>query len=48
VFAGWMMSRNSTLDELGLPDGGRYRYWRFILRYVAPVAFVLIFYSSLK
>jgi len=48
VFAGWMMSRQATLEELGLPDGGRYRYWRFILRFVAPVAFVLIFYSSLK
>ncbi len=48
VFAGWMMSRQSTLDELGLPDGKRYKYWRFTLRFVAPVAFVLIFYSSLK
>ena len=48
VFAGWMMSRKSTLEELGLPDGAQYAYWRFILRYVAPVAFVLIFYSSIK
>jgi NSS family neurotransmitter:Na+ symporter len=48
VFAGWVMSRTATLQELGLPDGGRYRYWRFILRYAAPVAFLLIFYSSLK
>ena len=48
VFAGWIMSRSSTLEELGLGDGAMYRYWRFILRYVAPVAFALIFYSSLK
>jgi NSS family neurotransmitter:Na+ symporter len=48
VFAGWMMSRQSTLEELGLADGARYRFWRFILRYVAPLAFVLIFFSSLK
>jgi NSS family neurotransmitter:Na+ symporter len=48
VFAGWMMSRQSTLEELGLPDGGRYKYWRFILRFAAPVAFVLIFFSSLN
>jgi len=48
VFAGWMMSRQSTLEELGLADGGRYAYWRFILRYVAPIAFVLIFFSSLN
>lgn len=48
VFAGWMMSRKSTLQELGLPDGPRYAYWRFILRYVAPVAFGAIFYTSLN
>jgi len=47
VFAGWMMSRQSTLDELGLPDR-LYAYWRFIIRYIAPAAFVFIFYSSLK
>lgn len=48
VFAGWMMSRQSTMQELGLPDGARYKFWRFSLRYVAPLAFVLIFFSSLK
>ena len=48
VFAGWMMSRKSTQEELGWTDGPRYAYWRFILRYVAPVAFGAIFFSSLK
>jgi len=48
VFAGWMMSRNSTLEELGWTEGPRYAYWRFILRYVAPVAFGVIFFSSLN
>jgi NSS family neurotransmitter:Na+ symporter len=48
VFAGWVMSRRVTLEQLGLPDGARYAYWRFILRYVAPVAFGLIFYTSLR
>ena len=48
VFAGWIMSRSSTLEELALPDGPLYVYWRFILRYVAPVAFGFIFYSSLN
>jgi len=48
VFAGWMMSRKSTLEELDWTDGPRYAYWRFILRFVAPVAFGIIFFSSLK
>jgi NSS family neurotransmitter:Na+ symporter len=48
VFAGWMMSRSSKLEELGWKEGPRYSYWRIILRYVAPVALGLIFLSSLN
>ena len=47
VFAGWIMSRKSTMEELGLPDNALYKYWHFILRFVAPVAFAIIFYTSL-
>jgi NSS family neurotransmitter:Na+ symporter len=48
VFAGWVMSRKSTLQELAWRDGFRYRYWRFILRFVAPVAVAIIFLSSFQ
>jgi neurotransmitter:Na+ symporter, NSS family len=48
VFAGWVMSRKSTLQELAWRDGFRYRYWRFILRFVAPVAVAIIFFSSFQ
>jgi len=48
LFAGWMMARSSTLDELDWPDGWRYRAWRFLVRYFAPIALGLIFFSSLK
>jgi NSS family neurotransmitter:Na+ symporter len=48
IFAGWIMSRKATLEELGMTDGLAYAYWRFILRYVAPVAFGVIFYTSVR
>ncbi|MCP5086739.1 MAG: sodium-dependent transporter, partial [Rhodobacteraceae bacterium] len=43
IFAGWVMCRNSTSDELG-SSGGLYKAWRFLARFVAPVGilFVLI------
>jgi NSS family neurotransmitter:Na+ symporter len=43
IFAGWVMCRNSTADELG-SSGSLYRIWRFAARYIAPVGilFVLI------
>jgi len=43
VFAGWVMCRNSTADELG-GAGGLYKAWRILARFVAPIGilFVLI------
>ena len=42
IFVGWIMSEQATRDELGLGNGLAYRGWRFIMRYLAPVAIVLI------
>ena len=42
VFAAWVMCQNSSSDELG-GAGTIYRMWRFLTRYVAPVAIVFIF-----
>ena len=43
VFAGWVMCRNSTSDELG-SSGTLYKAWRVLARFVAPIGilFVLI------
>ncbi len=43
VFAGWMMARRSTLEELQLPDGWIYRSWRFAVRYISPLGVLLVF-----
>ena len=42
VFAGWVMCRNSTSEELG-GAGDLYKIWRFLARYVAPAAILLVF-----
>jgi len=43
IFAGWIMCRNSTSDELG-DSGGLFKSWRLLARFVAPIGilFVLI------
>jgi NSS family neurotransmitter:Na+ symporter len=42
LFAGWVMYTDHVQDELGL--GGRtYQIWRFIIRYITPLAIVAIF-----
>jgi len=47
LFAGWFMSRASTQDELALGQGPAYRLWRVLIRYVAPLAVVLVFLNAI-
>ncbi|MFT4585386.1 MAG: NSS family neurotransmitter:Na+ symporter [Gammaproteobacteria bacterium] len=47
VFAGWRMSRASTLAELGLRDGVIYGAWRFLARFIAPLGVFVVFLNAL-
>ena len=47
VFCGWVMSRNSSADELAVGTGRVYRLWVFSTRYLAPVAVVLVFLNAI-
>jgi neurotransmitter:Na+ symporter, NSS family len=47
VFAGWVLPRAVTLDELGGRDGIGYRLWRFLIRYVAPAAVALVLLNGM-
>jgi NSS family neurotransmitter:Na+ symporter len=43
VFAVWYMRRDSSVDELAIGDGLFYGVWRFLLRYITPVAVMIVF-----
>lgn len=45
LFAGWMMKRSSTVDELAMGDGLLYKGWRILIRYISPTAIVIVFAS---
>jgi NSS family neurotransmitter:Na+ symporter len=47
VFAGWVMARNSTADELG-GAGASYRAWRHAVRFVAPVGIFFVLFFAIK
>ena len=47
IFAAWLMSRSSTVEELGLGDGTAYQAWRFAVRYVAPFGVIVIFLNAI-
>ena len=42
IFAGWVMCRNSSSEELAIGTGLRYNAWRFLSRFVAPAAILFI------
>jgi NSS family neurotransmitter:Na+ symporter len=45
IFAGWIMGTRAVREELDLPDGGIFRIWRVLTRFVCPIAIgaVLVF-----
>jgi NSS family neurotransmitter:Na+ symporter len=43
IFAGWVMCKNSTAEELSIGTGVLYRSWRFLARWVAPAAVLAVF-----
>ena len=47
IFIGWLLSREMTMQALGLHDGLLYRSWRFLIRYVVPLAVIVIFVTNL-
>jgi NSS family neurotransmitter:Na+ symporter len=47
AFAGWQMHRSSTMDELAIGDGVRYAVWHNVIKYVTPVAVVLVFLHAI-
>ncbi|NOX75080.1 MAG: sodium-dependent transporter [Gammaproteobacteria bacterium] len=47
IFAAWVMSRESTRDELELGDGGAYPLWRFMVRFVTPLAVIIVFFNAI-
>jgi NSS family neurotransmitter:Na+ symporter len=46
-FAGWIMCRNSSADELDPDAGPGYMSWRFAARFIAPVGVIVIFLNAI-
>jgi NSS family neurotransmitter:Na+ symporter len=46
IFASWVMCRNSSAEELG-GAGTVYKIWRFLARFVAPIAIMFVFLQAI-
>ena len=47
LFAGWWLSREMQVQELGVGDGGLFRLWLGLVRVIAPAAVAMVFYFNL-
>ncbi|MCR9277172.1 MAG: sodium-dependent transporter [Pseudomonadaceae bacterium] len=48
VFAGWVMSAADTRSELHLTSDRGYRVWRLLVRFVSPIAVLVILVTGLQ
>lgn len=47
LFAGWWLTRETLLDEIGLDDGAIFRLWLLLVRVIAPLAVAAVFVFNL-
>lgn len=47
IFAGWVLSRHSSVEELTGRESCGYCLWRFLIRYVAPLGVVIVFFNAI-
>ena len=47
IFAGWVMHKHTTHDELGIKSKAIYGLWRFLVRWVTPIAVIIVFLNAI-
>ncbi|MES9872139.1 MAG: sodium-dependent transporter [Candidatus Sedimenticola sp. 6PFRAG7] len=47
LFCGWILRRESALDELGGKEGPAFELWYFVTRYITPLAVFVVFLGAI-
>ncbi|NNL99568.1 MAG: sodium-dependent transporter [Gammaproteobacteria bacterium] len=48
IFAGWRLTRESTIDELDIGSGFRHHIWLNLVRWLAPAGVLVVFLNALE
>jgi len=48
IFAGWIMSKKSSQEELAIKSPFNYHIWRILIRYVTPAAVIIVFFNAIN
>ncbi len=47
IFAGWLMKQSSTEEELAINKTIHYKVWQVLIRYVTPIAVIIVFLNAI-
>lgn len=47
IYVGWVLPRSRVASELALHNAGLYKFWEFVLRFLAPIAVFIVFVAAL-
>ena len=47
IFAGWVMSKQSSQNELAIGEGAGYNLWLKLVCYITPVGVSIVFLHSM-
>lgn len=48
IFTGWFMSKQAVKNQLGLGEGAAYQSFMFILKFITPIAVLIVFIYNLS
>lgn len=48
IFSAWIIKREASRDELEMEEGLAYMSWRFLVRYITPIAVVIVFLRAIE
>ena len=47
IFSVWIMHEDASIDELNMGAGFTYQVWHFLIRYVTPIAIIIVFLRAI-
>jgi len=47
IFSVWIMHRDASVDELAMGEGPAYQIWHFLVRYITPIAVIIVFLRAI-
>lgn len=47
IFSVWIMHEDASVDELGMGSGFTYQVWHLLVRYVTPIAVIIVFLRAI-